>query len=267
MRELATAGKGLDRDDLVLLYAYPEPVPGRGWVRANMVTTLDGAVHGADGRSGSINTPGDKRVFSVLRGLADVVVAGAGTVRAEGYSRPTSKPEDVARRSAAGQAPRPCLAVVTGSGDVPEKLLDAPGRDESGWRLVVLTTGHTDRVALARLRDALGEECVLQVGDDAVDATLALDALADRGLNRVLCEGGPALLGGWLGADVVDELCLTTAPVVAGGDAGRIVAAPLLPDTRRWRLGHLLEDDGTLLARWVRVRPSALQAPGEVLPG
>ncbi len=252
MRLLATAGADLDRADLVQLYAYPDPVPGRAWVRINMVATLDGAVHGADGRSGSINTPADKRVFSVLRGLADVVVAGAGTVRAEDYSRPRVKPEDAERRHAAGRSTRPCLAVVTASGDVPAALLEAPGRDDSGWRVVVLTTETTDQDALARLRTTLGEECVLQVGTDTVDATVAVDALAERGLARVLCEGGPSLLGRWLAADRVDELCHTSAPVVVGGDAGRIVTGPPLTDGGPWRLGHLLEDDGTLLARWVR---------------
>lgn len=252
MRELVAAAVDLDRDDLVRLYSYPDPVPGHVWVRANMVATLDGAVHGADGRSGSINTPPDKLVFSVLRGLADVVVAGAGTVRAEGYSRPSAKSEDAERRRAAGQSTRPCLAVVTASGDVPAVLLAAPGRDDSGWRVVVLTTEQTDRDALARLRGALGDECVLQVGTDSVDATAAVDALADRGLTRVLCEGGPSLLGRWLAAGRVDELCLTTAPVVVGGDAGRIVTGPALPDGGPWRLGHVLEGDGTLLVRWVR---------------
>lgn len=252
MRELAAAGADLDRDDLMRLYAYPEPVPGAGWVRANMVSTLDGAVHGSDGLSGSIGTPSDKRVFSVLRGLADVVLAGAGTVRAEGYSRPAAKPEDAERRSAAGQAARPCLAVVTSSGDVPASLLETTGRDESGWRVVVLATEQTPSAAMDRLRDTLGEECVVQVGDDGVDPAAALEALVERGLGRVLCEGGPSLLGRWLAAGRVDELCLTTAPVVAGGDAGRVVTGPPLTDERPWRLGHLLEDDGTLLTRWVR---------------
>jgi len=103
MRGLAVEGDDLDREALVRLYAYPEPLPAQGWVRANMVASLDGAAHGPDGLSGSISTPSDRRVFSVLRGHADVVVAGAGTVRAEGYSRPTAKPEDAARRRAAGR--------------------------------------------------------------------------------------------------------------------------------------------------------------------
>ena len=84
---------------------------------------------------------------------------------------------------------------------------------------------------------------------DCLDVTMALTGM---GLPRVLTEGGPSLLGGWLGAGVVDELCLTTSPVVVAGRVGRIVSGPALPDPGAWRLGHLIEDDGTLLARWVR---------------
>lgn len=251
MRELVAAPPDLDRDALVRLYAYPDPVPPTGWVRANMIATLDGAVTGADGRSASIGTLADERVFSVLRGLADVVVAGAGTVRAEAYSRPRAKPEDAARRTASGQARRPCLAVVTASGQVPDALLDGPGRDETGWRVVVLATHRTDVARLDGLRAALGEECVLLVGDDSVDPAAAVAALAGLALPRVLTEGGPSLLGRWLSAGVVDELCLTTSPVVVAGDARRVVTGPPL-DQHGWRLAHLLEDDATLLARWVR---------------
>lgn len=257
MRELVAADHDLDRDALVRLYAYPDPLPQRGWVRANMVTSLDGAVTGPDGLSGSIATPADTRVFSVLRGLSDVVVAGAGTARAEGYSRPMANPEDAARRRAAGRAPRPCLAVVTTSGDVPTSLLEGPGRDDEGWRLVVLATRRTDQKRLDTLRAALGRSCVLVVGEDSVDPVAAVDALAGLGMRRVLTEGGPALLGHWLAAGVVDELCLTTSPVVIAGGAGRIVSGPALPDPGAWRLGHLLQDDGTLLARWLAPRHHA----------
>ena len=89
-------------------------------------------------------------------------------------------------------------------------------------------------------------------GDETVDPATALGALAGLGLRRVLTEGGPSLLGRWLEAGVVDELCLTTTPVVVGGDAGRVVSGPPVDAGVRWRLAHLLEDDGTLLARWTR---------------
>ncbi len=262
MRVLAAAADDLDRDELVRLYAYPDPPPRGGWVRANMVTSLDGAVSGADGLSGSISTPADRQVFSVLRGHADVVVAGAGTVRAEGYSRPTAKPEDAARRRAAGRAPRPCLAVVTSSGEVPANLLEAPGRDEEGWRVVVLTTTGTDGSRVDRLCRALGDDCVLQVGADEVDPRAAVDALVALGLPRVLCEGGPTLLAEVTATGVLDELCLTLSPVLVAGAGPRILKGPPLLALAELSPASVLEEDGFLFLRYLRrVTDSVPSAP------
>ncbi|WP_369639949.1 dihydrofolate reductase family protein, partial [Nocardia sp. JMUB6875] len=73
----------LTRDELVELYAYPVE-PSVPYVRVNFVTSIDGAVT-VDGRSGGLGTPADKTVFALLRDLADVVLIGAGTARAENY--------------------------------------------------------------------------------------------------------------------------------------------------------------------------------------
>lgn len=242
----------LSRDDLVSLHAHPEPLPGTGWVRTNFVASLDGAVTGADGLSASLQTPADQAVFSVLRGLADVVVAGAGTVRAEGYpARLDVKGWAQDERAARGQQAAPCLAVVTSSGSVPDALLEAPGRDDDGWHLVVLVAAAAGDERLARLRAALGDECVVVAGDDDVDPHRAVAALVERGLPRVLCEGGPRLMARWIGAGRVDEMLQTTAPLVVGGDGRRVLDGPAV-DGDPWHLAHLLEQDGTLLARWLR---------------
>ena len=90
-------------DDEQVLASYPWPVDGR-WVRAMMVTTLDGAAAGPDGLSGSISSSVDKQVFDAVRRLADAVLVGAGTIRAEGYGPMRAKPADQQRRAAAGQA-------------------------------------------------------------------------------------------------------------------------------------------------------------------
>ena len=103
----------LDDDALAALYGYPRGVTAeRPWVRANFVSTLDGAATGADGRSGSINTGADREVFALLRALADVVVVGAGTARAEGYRRVVTRAKWRDRRAAAGQTAHPAVAVV-----------------------------------------------------------------------------------------------------------------------------------------------------------
>lgn len=236
-RRPSRAGSRVRAGDLEELYAFPR----RGtWVRANMVSTLDGAAAGADGRSGSVNTPADNRVFALQRDLADAVLVGAGTVRTEGYRRlePT-------RRSRVPAT----LVVVTRSGRVPENI--RTGKEGRGPALLVTCAAAGPR-ALDRARTVLGEDSVLVCGEDQVDLRAALVELSVRRLRRVLLEGGPSLLGAALDAGVVDELALTWSPLLVGGDATRIVHGPLLSGSRGIpaRPHALLEEAGTLLGLW-----------------
>lgn len=215
-------------------------------VRANMVSTLDGAATGADHVSGSINGPADFRVFRVLRALADVVLVGAGTARGERYTALEVPTELRAARAALG-LPAPLeLAVVTASGVLPEQLLG------SAHPPLVLTTGSAP--TLDTLRARLGADRVI-VADGgtpgAVDHGVALTALGERGLTRVLAEGGPTLLGQLVAADLVDELCLTWSPQLVGGPVGRITHVPTwFAPPRALTPAHLLHADGVLLGRW-----------------
>jgi riboflavin biosynthesis pyrimidine reductase len=211
---------GPETDDLRALYA----VPRTPWLRLNFVSTVDGAAQGDDGKSGGINNAVDKRVFDALRALADAIVVGAGTARTEGY-RPTTRP----------------TVIVSGSGRVPALLRGAePGR--------VLLLTHAGSPGLAEARELLGDDVVV-VGTDQVDLASLPAALAERGLRHLLCEGGPHLARGLLAARVVDELCATTVPRLIAGDRLRITAGP--PVDVPLRLETLLEEDGTLLARWI----------------
>lgn len=227
------------------LYAYPAPVPATGWVRANMVSTLDGAATGPDARTASISSTADKAVFGVLRGLADVVLVGAGTARAEGYSLPRAAAGFADRRAQRRQAPAPRLAVVTRSGELPA------GTDtgDPGAEPLVVTCASAD---LRRLRGRFGTDRVLVSGEDRVDPAVAVAQLAARGLHRVLLEGGPQLLADFVATGRLDELCLTLSPLMVGGDGPRLTAGPdgRLP----FRLAHLVEADGTLLTRWLAQR-------------
>lgn len=208
-------------DDLAGLYA-PEREP---WLRVNFVSTVDGAATGADGLSKSINNPADKRVFDALRAQADCLVVGAGTLRAEGYD-----------------VPRLPLVVVSRHGEVPENLRSAPpGR-------VLMATVAT-APALANTRSLLGADHVLTLGDDEVDFRALKAELAERGWSDQLSEGGPQLLGAMLAAGVVDELCHTIVPRLVGGDHPRINAGPDVDVPLR--PAALLEQDGTLLGRWL----------------
>ncbi|MGL4744273.1 MAG: dihydrofolate reductase family protein [Dermatophilaceae bacterium] len=249
--DLATSG--VTDDDLAGHYAFPT---GRIWLRANMVTTVDGAVGGADGRSGSVNTAADRRVFHLQRDLCDAVLVGAGTARAEGYGRVGPTP----------RSPIPAaLVVVTRSGRVPGTLLEA---DATRGPLLVLTCAAAGSERLAALTDALGTDAILVCGDNEVDLHAGLTRLADRGLRGILCEGGPSLLSAAFAAGLVDELALTLAPTVVGGDAGRMTSGPALARGHGIRMApHVLfEEDGTLLGLWRVIRSSRAGSPPRRTP-
>jgi riboflavin biosynthesis pyrimidine reductase len=233
--------------DLPGLYAVPAPPPGRRvFLRTNFIATLDGAAQGPDGRSGSLNNATDRALFALQRALTDVILVGAGTVRDEGYGPAAVAPDHLAARLAGGhdQQPPP-IAVVSASLDLGEAILADP-------RTIVVTTGR----APAARRAALAERVDVAVcGDDELDLSAVLDALADRGHRSVLCEGGPTLVGRLTAAGLVDEVCLTIAPLLLGGDAARMLRTPALDPMPRWRPASLvIDDDGYLFGRWTAVR-------------
>jgi riboflavin biosynthesis pyrimidine reductase len=236
----ATAGDGADEDVAArVVGADPRPRPGgRPWVVVNMIATADGAT-AVGGVSGPIGAPPDRAMFAALRGVADVVLVAAGTARAEGYGPPRARPDG---------RPGPRLAVVTRSGD-----LDPAARLFEAGRPLVLTC---EACPPERRQALAGVAEVVLAGGAAVDPAAALAALADRGADIVLCEGGPSLNGQLVAADLVDEWCLTTAPLLASGTSARATAGPEPPGgPRRFRLARLHEAGGLLLARYVRDSP------------
>jgi riboflavin biosynthesis pyrimidine reductase len=235
----------LDPEALALAYAYPQLSAGQTWVRANFVSTLDGAATGDDGRSGSINTGADRDVFVLLRALSDVVLVGAGTARAEGYKRATVRPPWLKLRQ--GRTAHPATAVFSRSGEVPASLSQA--REDSGAVLLV-TCERAGTEAIDRARSTLGEDQVIVRGDQSVDLSAALDALAARGLQRILCEGGPHLMRDLTASGRLDELCLTISPNLVAGNHPRITAGDAVAANLEPRL--LIEAQGTILTRWTR---------------
>jgi riboflavin biosynthesis pyrimidine reductase len=245
---VGSPGRELDRDALAVAYAYP-PVLTRPFVRVNFVASADGAVS-VEGVSGGLSAPGDAEVFGLLRELADVVLAGSGTVRAEGYRGARTTPEREERRRARGQAPVPPVAVVSTRGDLDPR---AALFTDTAVPPLVLTSAAAAEDA-RRALGAVGAEVVAASADDptVTDPDAVLAALAQRGLTRVLCEGGPALFGSLLAADRVDELCLSLAPQLAGGGAPRIVAGDPLPVPRRFALASVVAHGDGLLLRYRR---------------
>ncbi len=248
MRRLLPDPAELDDADLVEAY---RPPPGR-FLRVNFIESLDGAIT-VDGRSGGLGTPGDRRVYQTLRALADVVLVGAGTAAAEGYGPVTATSPVGALRTSLGRAPTMPIAVVSRRASLaPGDRLAVPSPT------ILVTAGSADpgrRAALA----AAGVD-VLVCGDDDVDLPTALDALAERGLEHVNCEGGPTLLRAALDAGVVDELDLSIAPTLVGAAGPTLLGAHALPDVVPLRLVQVLEEDGVLFTRYQP--PAARQLPG-----
>ncbi len=225
-----------------LAAAYPWPA-GRSWVRAMMVITLDGASTGADDLSGSISSAGDQEVFAETRRLADVVLVGAGTIRAERYQPLVAKPETLAERSSLGLAAAPLLVIVTAS-------LQLPWSDsvfaESTLRPLVVTVENCDGAALA---EAHKHADVVILPGTRVDPLALLDHLRGLGLLRIVCEGGPHLLSDLAHAKVIDEADISIAPLIVGGGQ-KVTGTPLFePD--RFALVHAIVDDGYLFNRYV----------------
>lgn len=216
-----------------LLEIYAHPGGPRPWVRTNFVSTVDGAVQDSHGVSGDFGGDVDFQAFRVMRSLADVILVGAGTTRAEGY-RPVQASELLPESHV------PPIAVVSARLDVPEALV-SPGQ-------VLITHHGSDAERRAELAETMD---VIVAGQDEIDWRVVLDEFAARGWFKVLCEGGPHLHGALLRADVVDELCVTVAPTVAAGDALR-VAVSSEPVERALTLAHWHVEDNVILTRWVR---------------
>lgn len=231
--------------DLAALYAFPDgPV-----LRANVVSSADGAA-ALGGLSAGLSGAADKRVFALNRTLADVILAGAGTVRAEGY-KPV-RVRELWRHLRDGRAPTPPIAVVTNRLDL-DAAMPLIAAAPPHARTIVITTSSTDRGR----RDEIARHAeVIIAGDAAVDLPTGIKALQERGHKRVLCEGGPSLLGALTDAGLTDELCLTVGPLLVGPGASRIVTGIPAQAPVSLHLAHVIESDGFLLTRYTTTPPA-----------
>lgn len=228
--------------DTTLERIYLEDDRTAPWLFANMVMTIDGAT-AIDGRSSSIGDEQDGVVFRALRTVADVVLVAAATARAEGYKRPQLPAHLATWRRSSGMSEVPRIALVSTSLEFDL----APFEDEPP---IVITSESSPR---SRRGHLASQTDVLVCGDERVDLAAAVSRLRESGLGRVLSEGGPSLNGQLAMADLVDEWCVTVAPLVVAGESKRIVSgAPIDPDGRSFRLDRALVGTTSLFTRWVR---------------
>lgn len=219
--------------DPAALYGRERPRRGeRPWVMANFVASVDGSAAVA-GRTRDLSGAADRALFRRLRSQADVVLVGAGTVRAEGYG------------PVRGENPAP-IAVVSRSLDLD---WDSALFAEAAVPTLVVTCAAADPARRARAEQAAE---LVMAGDHWVDVGKAVAQLGRRGHRLVLCEGGPCLLGELVVADLLDELCLTLSPLLAGGAGPRIITGAVVPAPLPLRLASVLEDDGHVFLRYLQ---------------
>lgn len=243
-------------DDQLLQWYGDMPQSGNR-VRFNFVSSLDGAAS-LEGRSGGLGNAVDQHVFQLLRRLADVILVGAGTVRAEGYGGDLLGAEARRWRADRGMPEHPAVAVVSGSLDLDPNsafFLEAPVRP------LLFTSAEADP---ARRKELAAVADVVEAGQERVEPAGIVRALAERGLQQIHCEGGPTLLGSFEAAGLVDELCLTVSPLLVGGTGTRIARSGGGHPPQPLRLVHVLESDSMLLLRYATHRPAPAGSPAEL---
>jgi len=237
-----------DDVDPAVVYADIPTVDGRPSVRLNMIVSVDGGTSW-NGVSGALGGPADKMLFSILRSLTDIVLVASGTMRAEQYG-PVVLPAPVQdARQQRGQQPVPAIAVVSSSChfDWSSPFFTAATR-----RPYIITTRSADDAAR---KEAAQVAEVIVAGDDTVDLTRAVSELGERGAGTILAEGGPTLNGELASAQLLDELCVTLAPLLASGDAKRLIAGSALAKLARLGLRSICEQDDYLFLRYRRREP------------
>jgi riboflavin biosynthesis pyrimidine reductase len=211
-----------------------------------MVAGLDGTA-AVGGRVGSLSTAPDQALFRRMRQIADIVLVGAETVRREGYGSVRLDEEAQEQRRRLGQSATPPLALVSRSlaFDWTAKVFaDAP--DDARTHLITCEAADPGRRAEAEQHAE-----VIVAGDDRVEPSAAMRALADLGRRVVLCEGGPTWLGELVAADRLDELCLSVAPLM-GGDPLPVSVTPPGAGLAQFELKGTMVEDDTLFLRYER---------------
>jgi riboflavin-specific deaminase-like protein len=226
-------------EQLAPLDLKPLALPERPYLLLNFATTLDGRA-AINGRSGPIGSAVDTEMLQRLRTRVDAVMIGAGTMRAERYGRIVSDPQLRAYRERTGLAHDPLAVIVSNRLELP---WDAALFTNGGGRVVVFTASDQEppqtatRVTIVRHPDGVELDRVMEW------------LRKERGIRSVLCEGGPTLHDRLREGGLADELFLTIAPKVAGGEGPRILEGAL-PDVDNVELAWLLESESELFARY-----------------
>jgi len=232
-----------DPVDPAVVYADLPTANGRPSVRLNMIVSVDGGTSW-NGVSGALGGPADKALFAILRSLTDVVLVASGTMRAENYG-PVVMPEHTQQaRHDRGQAPVPAVAVVSSSCRFD---WSSPFFTAATSRPYIVTVDSAD----AASREQASEFAeVIVAGADTVDLRRAVEELGTRGARTILAEGGPTLNGELAKDRLLDELCVTLAPLLASGDSKRFIAGSALAELAQLELQSICEEENYLFLRY-----------------
>ena len=205
---------------------FPEAPADRPYVIVNMVASVDGKTV-IEGSERGLGSAADRRLLRELRVHADIVLTGAGTLRASGHSPRLNDDALEALRVTRGKPRLPIAATLSRSGDLPLDNRFFSGSDFEG--VLYLSDGApADRAAALA---AAGRPVQRVPAGDEAPSMLAhmREAL---GCRLLLLEGGPTLNGEFFRRGLVDELFLTVGPLVVGGDgASSAVETPGHPAT------------------------------------
>ncbi len=189
--------------------------------------TLDGKIAGHDHQDFSLGSKADRLEMDRLRACADVVVWGGQTLRTARHPARVREESLVRERVERGLPPHPANAVITKSGDFPEKL---PWFESDEIERFIFT-GREGESRILETQTGRARIVVLDVADSLPEQVLAY--FSEQGMKRVLIEGGGSLV--WEFARHIDEFHVTLTPWLAGG-----ASAPTLMDGPGFPSGEFL---------------------------
>jgi riboflavin biosynthesis pyrimidine reductase len=235
--------EALTDDAMRDLFAYPDGL-SQPRLRANFIASIDGAVT-LDGSGRRLGTQTDRRVFIRLREVADVVLVGATTAASKPYADIQVGADAQPWRLSHGMSAVLRLAVVSRRAVIPPQLLQNPTMPP------IVVVSESAPSSARRALEASGA-LVAEMAEGQIGSAAIRNALSELGLNRVLVEGGPTLFSHLVAGNEIDELCLTTSPMMVAGAARRIATSADHVEIRMQRKDILLGADGTVIVRWVR---------------
>ena len=227
------------------------PLDSRPWILLNMVNSVDGFIS-FEGRAGGLSGPADKNIYQIIRGLADIILVGAGTVRAENYKAPKTPESNLAElRESRGQEKRPRIAVLSGELNLdPDMGLFADRHPEDKPPLI-----YTKSESLKKNASQFKSSAeIVDFSEEELNVSRVVEDLLNKDAKIVVCEGGPNLNAHLLAAGVIDEFCLSVSPRAVGGEDPAVLLNQPVDSPTELSLDRILLEEEFLFCRYLTIR-------------